>query len=889
MSTVKFDRNNTSFITQLHEWIKKLDPSEYGYLKYYQFIAAKVFSMCDYGARGLLLNIQTGGGKSHLAIHLAIEATRGTGGVTGGLAGGSDQPREVLLILPKSLEANMRGAIYKYIELRRAHEPEYFLALMPRADLDRWIDRNFSFVSLNASNMLGQLARATLDDVFGDVARLPSLDGKLLIVDEAHNLFRAIINGSKNAIGLYDLVMRAKNLRCLFLSGTPISNDVFEMVPCFNMLASNIPNNPILPESYKEFYTLYVDKPGRKMKNRGKLANRIVGLTSSFRFSNPPRDMPATDVEFPEQLPTIIRAVHMTPHQWVMYGLARDREKEEGGRGRAGDPPAMTKPRSRSSSTYRVRSRQISNFCPQEYSIEGGINGIPADYSSPKFEQMWEDMAAHAGTLGIIYSQFVGMGGLEALEGFLQSKGYRKYTIPAKMIRGALDEWSKSGAASVDPVAILEQIENSAGWYNGGDETEGNETIDDYRGGFSPVDEWDPTETSTDISEYVGGLDALNSDDVFNGGNSCNGSNGGKNGSGKNGGVKTVIEYADPETIRAELIAFDPTVSKFLDKSNIDIIVSRSAGVINGYAIVSDTALGSREVISARGVYDSMIESIINDRVGVFGGDPIVEATAAGVDVSRLNDAHRPSRQKTYCVISGDVLPEVRNELTKILNNVNNRHGEIIDLILTGSSGAEGLDLKRIRFEMMMEPYWTASREKQFFARGVRNDSHIDMPAEEKNVQPYVYLAIPPETERIGKSGDIFLDYILTTDMELYSESQSDYVLITDALEIVNSVSVECLFNGNIMGCRQCNPTNVPLFTTDPATDVRAADPCSSMRSADVAANEVTYEGKKYYWADDASSAFGVQVFEWDEAISAYRPMRESNPIFMELVEAIKS
>jgi len=40
-----------------------------------------------------------------------------------------------------------------------------------------------------------------------------TLDDCLLIVDEAHNLFNAITNGSKNAVGLYDLILKAKNLK----------------------------------------------------------------------------------------------------------------------------------------------------------------------------------------------------------------------------------------------------------------------------------------------------------------------------------------------------------------------------------------------------------------------------------------------------------------------------------------------------------------------------------------------------------------------------------------------------------------------------------------------------------------------------------------------------
>ena len=45
------------------------------------------------------------------------------------------------------------------------------------------------------------------------IVKMGSLDGKLLIVDEAHNLFRATTNGSANARELYDLILASKDLK----------------------------------------------------------------------------------------------------------------------------------------------------------------------------------------------------------------------------------------------------------------------------------------------------------------------------------------------------------------------------------------------------------------------------------------------------------------------------------------------------------------------------------------------------------------------------------------------------------------------------------------------------------------------------------------------------
>ena len=67
-------------------------------------------------------------------------------------------------------------------------------------------------------------------------------DNKVLIVDEVHNLTNAM---SKSRPGvraryLYDMIMNAENLKLVFLSGTPMINNLFETAKLFNMLRGYI-------------------------------------------------------------------------------------------------------------------------------------------------------------------------------------------------------------------------------------------------------------------------------------------------------------------------------------------------------------------------------------------------------------------------------------------------------------------------------------------------------------------------------------------------------------------------------------------------------------------------------------------------------------------------
>lgn len=719
---VKLDRRNTNFSLQLFEYFKSLPlnkgvKSEYDFLKYYQNIAREFVVGVDIDARGLLIQHEMGMGKSILAIALAMDLMR---------------ERQPIILLTKSLQENMRSSILKYVKLRGAVEPTYHFALMSEADLSSWIDANFSFVSMNASNMLKQMNNAAegavaeefdvvMEKKFGEILRLSSLDNKLLIVDEAHNLFRAITNGSKNAIGLYEMVMRSKNLKCMFLTGTPIANDPFELVPCFNMLGSKT-GKLTLPEHYFDFRKLFVSEDKHDIKNRGKFQNRIFGLVSYVTHHSTIGKALGINIrvgtEFPEELPTIVEKVPMDTDQFVMYGLARDREKDEGskyGPGGNAEPASMTKPKSKAASSYRVHSRQLSNFCaPEGYRNEKDSTRIPPEYcTSPKYRAILANIDKFPKQLGIVYSQFVGAGGLGTFSRFLEHEGWERYTLPVT---------------------------------GGG--------IDDFINNLNNINV-EPSTWWLEDAEYEGGIE--------------------------------------------------------------------------------------------------------------LAGDNEEEEKATS--------------PRKFAIISGEVNVEDRARLQEAFNSFDNRYGgHTFDLILLSSTGAEGLDLKNVRHIHVMEPFWNWGRILQIIARGVRNDSHIMLPAEEKNVQPIIYLGVPP-----ADRGEVEA----TTDMELYTESIEGQVIINAFNDAIHEVSIECLINDG--KCRKCSPTNEPLYTDDIHRDIRAVDPCRQVEEKQVEATLIEIDGKKFYYVENAKALYDYDIFEYDSSIDGYRPMKQSNPLFVKIIDEIKA
>jgi len=791
--TTKLDRNNTNFSLRLLEHFKHAEwGSEYSFLKYYQNVVREYINDVEIDSRGLLVDHQMGLGKSILAIAVAIDQLR---------------ERQPIILLTKSLQGNMSDAIKKYFDLRRTAEPDWPLGRLTGQAYDDWVSANFSFVSMNASNMLKQMGKAAegnvaeefdaaLEKKFGEVLKLPSLDGKLLIVDEAHNLFRAITNGSKNAIGLYDLVMKSRNLKIVFLTGTPIANDPFELVPCFNMLGSKF-GRVILPESYKEFNKLFVGQDGR-IKNKEKFQNRILGLVSVVEHkSNPGKGVGvAADIkraEFPERLPIIVERVNMDLNQYTMYQLARDKEKDEGS-GKFGtqgfhEPPSMTKPKSKAASSYRVRSRQISNFSAKVKTVD---ELTESEIDSAKFRKMYSNIEKHDKQLGVVYSQFVGIGGLGSFARYLDIHGWERVQVgvPLKST-GTISEYEDAGPG--EQGELDEYVET--GIVEGGF----------VRGDFT-------TERAHTWARAHGSADgpSIPPADVFAG-----------------------IEE-EGNNLSTWWIGGDDDGHEHDDKHEND----------------------KHDDLSEFGAFDDENDEYVSV-LEMLGGEP--------------------SRRK-YAIISGEVDIDDRTRIKNLFNDPDNKHGGKCDLVLISSTGAEGLDLLRVRHIHAMEPYWNWGRIAQVEARGVRNDSHKDMEPNEKNVQLYIYLAIPPETERLADGS-----YPSTTDTELYDESVLNQISIESFNDALKAVSIECMVNGESY-CRVCNPTNQPLFTDEIARDVRATDPCTQVQEISVKATEIEYEGATYYYTESPDSVYGYRVFKHDSEINGYRQIRESDPVFIGVI-----
>ena len=183
-------RNNTNYPQSVVEAIRSLDVKD-KYTREPQVIV-RDFVAKNPRSRGLLVYHIMGAGKTWTSVSLA-ETLKGQ--------------YRIIFIASKSLHENMRKEIKKF--LRATVNPE-----VSDTEVDEHIAKYYSFVSTkNRATVRKALEAASLGvgdegkGPFGEEEQVGTLDNTVLIIDEAHNMFYGIINGSKSDMALYDLIM----------------------------------------------------------------------------------------------------------------------------------------------------------------------------------------------------------------------------------------------------------------------------------------------------------------------------------------------------------------------------------------------------------------------------------------------------------------------------------------------------------------------------------------------------------------------------------------------------------------------------------------------------------------------------------------------------------
>lgn len=171
--------------------------------KYQNFLRDYMQEMSPY--RGILLYHGLGSGKTCTSINISENLKKN---------------RNIIVLLPASLKNNFIDEGLKF-----CGEKKYKL-------VEETIFQKYSFISYNASNTVEQMKK------------ISSFDNHTIIIEEVHNLVSMMVSSirgqSKQGLNIYNTLMKAKNLKIIALSGTPIINQPFEIAILFNILRGYI-------------------------------------------------------------------------------------------------------------------------------------------------------------------------------------------------------------------------------------------------------------------------------------------------------------------------------------------------------------------------------------------------------------------------------------------------------------------------------------------------------------------------------------------------------------------------------------------------------------------------------------------------------------------------
>jgi hypothetical protein len=138
----------------------------------------------------------------------------------------------------------------------------------------------------------------------------------------------------------------------------------------------------------------------------------------------------------------------------------------------------------------------------------------------------------------------------------------------------------------------------------------------------------------------------------------------------------------------------------------------------------------------------------------------------------------------------------------------NNMFGEVIKILMITASGAEGINLRNVRYVHITEPYWHPVRTEQIIGRARRICSHIDLPEELRTVDVFLYI-MRFTARQMASDNDESLNIRMqdksktdgttpmSTDQSLYEISNIKERITRQILTAVKESSFDCMIHAN--------------------------------------------------------------------------------------------
>jgi superfamily II DNA or RNA helicase len=280
------------------------------------------------------------------------------------------------------------------------------------------------------------------------------------------------------------------------------------------------------------------------------------------------------------------------------------------------------------------------------------------------------------------------------------------------------------------------------------------------------------------------------------------------------GGLSQIIDYKeDPSVpIRYDFKYKDDILKKYGRIFNRDILpkygakiahvcekIRESTGIVLVYSQYIDggivpMALALEEMGFGRySATASHNRNLFSKSVAQVDFKTMKTAKEMGKDVANF-------QQAKYIMITGDSNFSPNNaEDIKFVTRKDNCDGKFVKVILISKAASEGVDFRNIRQIHILQPWYNMNRIEQTIGRGVRNQSHCDLPFNERNVEIYLHASMinKPEEE--------------AADLYVYRMAERKAKQIGQVTRLLKENAVDCVLN-----IAQTN------FTSDKLTEIMA-------------------------------------------------------------------
>jgi len=165
------------------------------------------------------------------------------------------------------------------------------------------------------------------------------------------------------------------------------------------------------------------------------------------------------------------------------------------------------------------------------------------------------------------------------------------------------------------------------------------------------------------------------------------------------------------------------------------------------------------------------------------------------------------------CLLDGSVLPSDRIKLIGIINDIENKDGKFIKVVLGSGVVRESIDFKRLREVHIMNFQNNFPTIDQIVGRAVRHCSHIGLDKKNQNVHIFKYASVACP---VDKCSDNSKDLFKSIEVKKYHEGEQNYIIIKKIENQLKINSFDCPLNG----IKNCNSNfNLELRKGDIDTD----------------------------------------------------------------------